>query len=317
MLSASIIIATRNRCELLPRAIESARRAGTNVEIIVIDDASEDRTREVCAPLISDGRVRYFRLSRQLGLAGARNVGLISSTAPYITFLDDDDLRLPNSLDQQLERMEANPEAGMIYGKAFYGNEAGPIDGSHYPAECPAGDLFWNLLSENFIPCPTALFRRECLKRVGLLEQDAPGIEDWDLWVRIAELYPVLATEEPVAVWRKPTSSSRQFTSAGYKLHREAFRLLKNKWLRLPRALAATNEQRRSARRAFVQRSSQQLIWEATDRFTGSGIVSGLSAALAGVSIHPLAVSRKFFALPNLSRGFKKVRSHKAIDFPS
>src|SRR4051794_1902166 len=116
MLSASIIIATRNRCELLPRAIESARRAGTNVEIIVIDDASEDRTREVCTPLISDGRVRYFRLSRQLGLAGARNVGLISSTAPYITFLDDDDLLLPNSLDQQLERMEANPEAGMIYG---------------------------------------------------------------------------------------------------------------------------------------------------------------------------------------------------------
>src|SRR3954465_13975067 len=114
MLSVSIIIATRNRCGLLPRAIDSARRAGANVEVIVIDDASEDRTREACAPLLSDGRVRYLRLSRQLGVAAARNVGLISSTAPYITFLDDDDLRLPNSLDQQLELMEANLDAGMI-----------------------------------------------------------------------------------------------------------------------------------------------------------------------------------------------------------
>src|SRR5215212_3922946 len=80
MAQASIIIATRNRCLLLPRAIESARRAGTDVEIVVVDDASEDRTEEVCRAF--EG-IRYVRARRRLGPGGARNVGLISSTSPY------------------------------------------------------------------------------------------------------------------------------------------------------------------------------------------------------------------------------------------
>src|SRR5688572_29746879 len=99
MPKVNIIIATRNRCTLLQRAVESARRAGSDVEIIVVDDSSEDQTPEVCKTW-SD--VSYIRPKLKLGLGGARNVGLIASSAPYISFLDDDDVRLAGSIDMQV-----------------------------------------------------------------------------------------------------------------------------------------------------------------------------------------------------------------------
>src|ERR1041384_2646715 len=94
MPKVSVIIPTRNRCRLLRRAIVSAQLAGTDVEIVVVDVASEDETAEVCAALTSRGLIHYVRISRRLAPAPARNAGLLSCTAPYISFLDDDDIRL-------------------------------------------------------------------------------------------------------------------------------------------------------------------------------------------------------------------------------
>src|SRR5215203_4329458 len=127
MSKVSVIIPTRNRCALLPRAVESARAAASDVEIIIVDDGSEDETSKVCAGLTD---VRYLRLRRNLGPGSARNVGIISSTAPYISFLDDDDLRIPRSIESQVSLLEAEPQAGMIYGQALYGDEnCEPSDG--------------------------------------------------------------------------------------------------------------------------------------------------------------------------------------------
>ncbi|MCU1267022.1 MAG: glycosyl transferase [Acidobacteria bacterium] len=286
----SAIIATRNRCAVLPRAIESARCAGSDVEIIVVDDASEDRTREVCE---ARADVRYLRARRRLGLGGARNVGIVASSAPYISFLDDDDVRLPASLDTQIEILEAQPEAGMIYGRALYGDEACRSKGGFYPEQCPRGDIFWQLLSSNFIPCPTVVFRRACLTRIGLLDEAAPGIEDWDLWVRIAELYPVLALEQAVAIWRQPTPASGQFTSCSERLHREARRLHRDKWLRLPRAFEAGSARRRKARRVFSDYASRQMIWEAAGRMKDRRLTDFARVAYAVARMHPGGLGRQ------------------------
>lgn len=292
MPKVTVIIATRNRCSLLERTIESARRAGSEVEIIVVDDASTDQTREVCKGWVDVGGIRYLRAKRRLGLGGARNVGLLASTSPYVSFLDDDDARLPASLDAQVELLEAQPLAGMIYGRALYGDEQCRPKGTCYPEQCPRGDIFWELLSWNFIPCPTVVFRRACLTRVGLLEEEAPGVEDWDLWVRIAELYPVLATERAVAIWRQPTPASGQFTSHAERLHREARRLHRDKWLHLPRAVEAGAARRRAATRAFSDCASQQLVWEAAARLKARRLPDFARVALAAARMYPVGVSR-------------------------
>lgn len=293
MPKVNIIIATRNRCILLQRAVESAFRAGNDVGIIVVDDSSEDQTREVCQNWTN---VRYIRPELRLGLGGARNVGLLASDAPYVNFLDDDDVRLPGSIDAQVDMLNATPDAGLIYGRALYGDQEGRTHGTFYPERCPQGDIFWELLRSNFIPCATVLFRRDCLTRVGLVEEQSPGVEDWDLWVRIAELYPVLATEDVTAVWRQPKVSSGQFTSRPDKLHCEARRLHRDKWLRLPRAVEAGTTRRRAAARGFADAASQQMVWEAADRFKGRHLREFARVALAGARMYPLGVTRKFLS---------------------
>ena len=81
MAKVSLIIPTFNRPHLLPRAVESAQRAGRDVEVIVVDDASSDGTASVCASLHD---IKYLRVDRNQGVAGARNVGLLESSGDFI-----------------------------------------------------------------------------------------------------------------------------------------------------------------------------------------------------------------------------------------
>ena len=96
---ASIIITTHNRAVMLERAVARAIGAGSAVEVIVVDDASTDETFQ----LFSERRdIRYIRLEQNIKTAGARNAGLLAASAPYVAFLDDDDLWAPDKLRAQL-----------------------------------------------------------------------------------------------------------------------------------------------------------------------------------------------------------------------
>ena len=289
MARVSVIIPTFNRPDLLPRSVKSALRAGSDVEVIIVDDASVDETASVCAKLRG---IVYVRLDTNHGVAGARNAGLQASTGDYLGFLDDDDLRLPNSIDAQVELLERQTGAGMIYGRALYGNEQCEPKGGYYPDECPQGDIFWQLMQWNFVPCPTVIFRRACLDRVGLLDESAAGVDDWDLWVRIAELYPVLAIPQAVAIWRQPTPTSAQFSFRADRMHRLAHRLHRDKWLRLPRAIAAGDESRSEASRGFADRATQQMFWESVSRFRAGLRLDSFQLAFAMVRLYPLIALR-------------------------
>src|SRR6266550_1695283 len=140
---ASIIIATRSRPRLLPQAVKSAQAAGRNVEVVVVDDASSDETAEVCRGLAD---INYLRVDQNQGVAGARNIGLAASRGKYLSFLDDDDTRLADSLDVQIETLERQPQAGLIYGRAIWADQDGAPGKHSYPKECPAGDVFWKLV---------------------------------------------------------------------------------------------------------------------------------------------------------------------------
>ena len=289
MAKVSLIIPTFSRPHLLPRCVESARKAGIGVEVVVVDDASSDETASVCQALRD---INYVRLDSNRGVAGARNEGVAASTGEYIGFLDDDDLRLPNSIDAQIRLLEAHPEAGMVYGRAAYGDEQCRPKGGSYPDVCPQGDIFWELMQWNFVPCLTVIFRRPCLERVGLLDESGTGVDDWDLWVRISELYPVVATEETVAIWRQPTPTSEQFSFRAERMHRRAHRLHRDKWLRLPRAMEASEECRNEAARAFADRATQQMISEARSRFRAGRALDSIRLSLELARLYPRAAVR-------------------------
>lgn len=324
MPKASIIITTHNRPALLPRAVSSARASGTDLEIVVVDDASSDQTAEVCKAL---SNINYVRVERNQRVAGARNIGLVASHGEYLSFLDDDDTRLPDSLDQQIEVLRKESSAGLIYGQAIPEDQEGGRQ-SPYPAECLQGDIFWQLMSRNFIPCGSAVFRRSCLTRVGLLDDGLGGVDDWDLWVRLAEIYPIIAVDIPVIIWRKSTPTSGQGSSRTVDLIAMSRRQLREHWLKLPRAAKASRHHRHEAWREFSRNFSEHLVWETTSALVNGELRKARESALTVLRLHPagpLAVARRWTRgstfktllasgfsrneLANTREHFKRVRS--------
>jgi len=129
---ASIVITTHNRPHTLPRAIASAFAAGADVEVIVVDDASSDETSRICE---STPEIKYVRLDRNQGVAGARNVGLVATRGEFVSFLDDDDVRLPHSLDEQIAVLQRSPEAMFCYAQAIPEDQSGE-QAPPFPAIC-------------------------------------------------------------------------------------------------------------------------------------------------------------------------------------
>ncbi len=260
--SVTVVITTHNRSQLLPRAIESAQNAGTDLEVIVVDDCSSDDTPEVCAQIPG---IRYVRLSANRGLANARNVGIAESSSEFITFLDDDDLRLPGSLDKQLRAISDDERIALCYGQTLIGDARRQLPtGEIYPLECPQGDVFWDLLENNFIPVPTVLARKSSLLKEGCFNTNLDLIEDWDMWLRLSERYLVAVVAEPVAIYRKAVAESGQMCSNSAALCKQALRV-QQMALDRPRARAAASTKRRYVRRKFRDRAYEILMTEATN----------------------------------------------------
>jgi glycosyltransferase involved in cell wall biosynthesis len=284
MPGVSIIIATHDRPHLLPRAVNSARAAGTNVEVIVVDDASTDETAAVCRDLTG---IKYVRLDRNQGVAGARNIGLLHSEGDYVTFLDDDDLRLPGSLDDQAEILDANPEAGFVCGAMIVADQDYQPTGEVIRPRQSGGDVFWDILEFDFpVMGLSTLIRKECFLRVGLLGRHLIGIDDWDIFVRIAELYPVVTDRKPVGVYRQATRYSNQGSSArATQLRRVAMHQLN--LLRLPRAMAAGSSKRRAIRRRTINRLADTLLWSAARGLPHGEFRPGCESILVALRLNP------------------------------
>jgi glycosyltransferase involved in cell wall biosynthesis len=300
MPKVSIIIPTHSRPELLPRAVESALRAGTDVEVIVVDDASVDSTAEVCR---SFGKIKYIRLEHNQGVAGARNVGIFASSADFIAFLDDDDLRLPGSLDWQVEALLANKEAGFVCGPMLMADQEGNLTGEVSAPkghEGDKGDEFWNLLELNFPVMPiSAVIRKRCFSSVGLLKNNLHGIDDWDIFVRIAELYPMLVLDQPVGIYRKPTPFSMQGSSPQAQ-HLSSVARHQLELLRLPRARAASANKRREVRRRALSRIVDTLLWNAVQAIRQRAYEFACANVLAALRLNPRRALRP--------RGYRRLR---------
>ena len=94
----SIIIPTYNREKLIGLAINSViNQTFIDWELIIIDDGSADKTKEVVKPYLKDKRVKYF-FQKNAERSSARNNGILKSQGKYICFLDSDDKFLTNHL---------------------------------------------------------------------------------------------------------------------------------------------------------------------------------------------------------------------------
>ncbi len=98
----SVVIITRNRSKLLSDAIRSVlNQSYENFELLIVDDGSEDETEEVVKQF-ADLRIRYLKKEAS-GIPKSRNIGVQMAKGEYIVIMDDDDLMMPNRIQEQLD----------------------------------------------------------------------------------------------------------------------------------------------------------------------------------------------------------------------
>lgn len=305
MAEVSIIIPTHNRATQLLQAVQSAREAAAKVKVIVVDDASTDETAQVCRTMKD---VQYVRSAHNVRQAAARNLGLRDCNSPYVAFLDDDDLLLPGALDRLVEVLEAEPSVGFVYGQVL---AADPINceptGEVLPKELPSGDIFWRLLEGNFIYIHSVLARTSLVKQVGGFDPAVTGVEDWLLWLRIAENFTVASVSQPIGVWRMFTESTGQ-TSSNRKAMITASVRAQGKGLRLPRALNAPAQETRQLRQKYLHGCSSVLVQRSISDLLQRRFGSAFATYVTALRLNPRSAARPywikaFLAAHRLRRG--------------
>jgi glycosyltransferase involved in cell wall biosynthesis len=203
-MKVSVIILTYNRAKRLVEAIDSVlNQTFKNLELIIVDNYSSDDTESVVNSL-KDQRIRYFKNENKGFLGINRNFGIEKAQGEYIAFLDDDDIWLPEKLAKQIEMLDANKELGLVYADCYIMDDSGALKEKTYLASRkPArGPALTGLLQDNTIPILTAVIRKGALDKVGGFNTEYLIAQDYDLWLKIAQHYPIGFINEPLAKYR-------------------------------------------------------------------------------------------------------------------
>ncbi|MCK8083867.1 glycosyltransferase family A protein [Vibrio sp. 1CM24A] len=186
----SVVIPTHNRSIMLDRAINSVlTQTYENLEVIVVDDASTDDTENLVSSY-QDSRVSYIKIKNSKGANFARNTGVRSSNGEYVAFLDDDDIWFPNKLFLQVEMLKNNSNLGLVYTGIEVVTEGEDIRYSIKPKF--NGDISKIILTDNCIgTTSTVVLSRKVFEKAGGFDENLPQLQDYDLWIRIAQICEV------------------------------------------------------------------------------------------------------------------------------
>ncbi len=182
--SVSVVIPTRNRLALLKEAVASVQhQTNHDWELIIVDDASDDGTGKWLRT-IDDRRLRVLTFETARERSAARNAGATEAAAPFLFFLDDDDLFMPTTLEDSLRAANRCPEAVAVAGGwEYFGRWSGRPG---WPRRDWAGWVFRDCSYAMPLGGPGVLFRAAAFWKTGGFPTDLHQAEDAILAIRIS-----------------------------------------------------------------------------------------------------------------------------------
>ncbi len=210
MTGVSVVVPTRDRDELLARAVSAiaAQEHDGALEVVVVRDgtAAAPHAAPLGADLPANVTVREVPNTRSPGLPGARNSGILAAAHDLVAFCDDDDEWLPGKLRAQLALLAARPDAALVATGIMVVHTGGSRSaaGTRIARPGPERDvLLADLLDDRIMalhPSGFLLRRADLLGSIGLVDEELAGGygEDYDLLLRAAAHGPVVAVPEPL-----------------------------------------------------------------------------------------------------------------------
>lgn len=221
----SVVVVTCNHEKFIVECLESIKNQSVSeIELVVIDDASTDNTNVIVDSWLSKNKTRFVRRDfirneERLGVSHTHTLGVSQSTGDLVKYISGDDLLCENALENIIRFASSLSVFYFGYGIAmpFYDNLA---TGTRiFTEEIPKSRFlkdygndckkqFRKLACFDFIPAPSSFFSRRAIERVGFFDAEFNRTEDWHTWLKFLlndMNYSVL--KKPIAMWRRHRQS--------------------------------------------------------------------------------------------------------------
>lgn len=203
----SVVMPCYNNAAYVRQAVDSVLQQDyPNIEVIVVNDGSNDNSLDVLANF--GDRIRVVSQANQ-GPAAARNNGIRHATGDYIAFNDSDDLWLPGKLSAQVEILQGNPDyiACFCSWSVWNGNslpEIAKVSAAQrleLQQEC-TGWIYLPLLKDAIIHTISVVIKKEIVDEVGFFNEAYRVGEDHDYWLRLSRLGKIAKLKQVYALYR-------------------------------------------------------------------------------------------------------------------
>ena len=196
----TVLITAYDEQENIEEAVKSAlNQSHRPLEVLVVNDGSTDATGEIVKQ-IEDERIRLLDLER-VGRIDALNKGIEASRGELIAILDADDRCLRKRVEKQHRRMVEDPEMGVV---GSYYVRVDDIRNEKYIRCYPKQNEEIRREMSKYIPIShsCAMFRKRAVVDVGGYRDETRGLEDMDLWIRLAKHWKLANIADPLVLRR-------------------------------------------------------------------------------------------------------------------
>jgi glycosyltransferase involved in cell wall biosynthesis len=209
----SVVMPVYNGLPHLVEALESLeKQTFRDFELIAVDDLSQDAS---FAYLRDFSGKAGFRMSvvqvpakPDICLARVRNLGLHHARGEWISFMDQDDVWMPEKMARHRQIALERPDIGFIHNDRIVFDASGPLDNGHiagHPtltADKVSGQCFETLFEGNFVCMSCASLPRRHFDELGLMDENLAAVDDYDIWLRVAAKYEVAFIRDPLTGYR-------------------------------------------------------------------------------------------------------------------
>jgi glycosyltransferase involved in cell wall biosynthesis len=257
----TVVTPTLNAGKYLRETLQSIANQDCSIEHIVVDGGSTDDT----IPTLIDFNHPWIYCNR--GQAASINEGIKAGSGEIVTWLNGDDTYLPGAVSWALGVFGIYPNAAVIYGDTVFVDECGGLI-----CHSSSSDFdYYSMVADcrNPIPQPSAFIRRSVFDYVGGLDSSLHYFFDWDLWMRIGAIWPIIHGSRAISTYRlhsesKTSSSFRYAHELEYIYRKSGIKNLSGMYAETARYYAHGGDRvsaLRSLWRAFRHGMSMRKTW--------------------------------------------------------